>query len=178
MLFKMECDAFLVVHLSVSKQGRHASFPDGFTSHPLPILSFEINSCMISEFQNFFPVSVICFSLHLCCYYVLHHSHAQASSCEMKMNNMFSVVPNSLACIFNIVSHIQSTFCQHVYWCYTISLFSERPLFRVRWFQHLVRGLLACLEPFGTRLNIRIISLSAVGWQCLDSEEEGRHPAP
>lgn len=58
---------------------------------------------MISEFLSglcklFFPT--------FCCYYVLDRNRVQAS---MKMNNMFSVVPNSLAYIFSIVSHIQST---------------------------------------------------------------------
>lgn len=29
---------------------------------------------------------------------------------------------------------------------------------------------------FGTWLSIRFIILSAMGWQCLDKEEVGRHP--
>lgn len=30
----------------------------------------------------------------------------------------------------------------------------------------------------GTRLNIRIINLSTVGWQCLDREDVEHHPVP
>lgn len=38
-------------------------------------------------------------------------------------------------------------------------------------------GFINLSGTFGTRLNIRIINLSAFGWQCLDRKEVGR-PIP
>lgn len=70
----------------------------------LPVLSFHINSCVISEFLNA-NFSISCFVQHSSCFDVSDHRCVQAMRLyKMKMNAMMPVV-----CIFSIPSTLLST---------------------------------------------------------------------
>lgn len=151
---------------SLYKRGRHASFPSGFSFHPLPILSilnkqlydFRISEHKLSDFSisGFFPRYIYAVIMFL------------TTTMYVQACSQLSLIAWCESSTLSHISRVQ--YCQHVCLChvplcYTTSQ-SEWPLFSVWWFHHLLCGLLTCLEPFGTRLNSRIINLSAVGWQC------------
>lgn len=151
----------------LSKWGRHASFPRGFVSHPLSILCPLI--CMMSEFLN------------------------------------TSLTNNSLPYIYADITAL--TMCEHgtAKWKWMIDDDLGLNAFCVRYLEHSIVNMSVCMMSHfpiswlafiqgvlvsaslefvdlpgtsGTRLNIRIINLSTLGWQCLDREEVEHHPVP